>query len=145
MVEGGASGGASVSGGTLYDIESKTGDGRHVRYVRTRVLHLPDGTIVVKSVHTDSQPSTASSLTEYFMHNNPTPPTGDTSSQVSLPLNTTSPIATLYNYDQDRDAFAGLLIAKGRHWARGARLYEAPGLEIGHLGGGSESQRRRNH
>ena len=48
------------------------------------------------------------------MHNNPTPPTGDTNSQIVLPLIPASPIATtLYNYDQDRDAFAGLLIAKG--------------------------------
>ena len=50
VVEGGASGGASVSGGTLYDVESVAADGRAVR---SRVLHMPDDTIVVKSVQTD--------------------------------------------------------------------------------------------
>ena len=50
VVEGGASGGASVSGGTLYDVESVTQDGRAVR---SRVLYMPDGTIIVKSVQTD--------------------------------------------------------------------------------------------
>ncbi|MEE8159979.1 MAG: VWA domain-containing protein [Dehalococcoidia bacterium] len=49
-VEGGAGAGASVSGGTLYDIDSQSGDGR---VVRSRVLHMPDDTIVVKSVQTD--------------------------------------------------------------------------------------------
>ena len=49
-VNGGASGGASVSGGTLYDVESVAADGRAVR---SRVLHMPDGTIVVKSVQAD--------------------------------------------------------------------------------------------
>ncbi len=50
----------------------------------------------------------------FYLHNNPTPPVVDTNSQTNLPLDQTAPIATtLYNYDQDRDAFAGLLIAKG--------------------------------
>ena len=50
----------------------------------------------------------------YYLHNNPTPPVAATSSQTSLPL-TTGPalVATLHNYDQDRDAQSGLLIAKG--------------------------------
>ncbi len=48
------------------------------------------------------------------LHNNPTPPTGATSSQQDLPLDTDEPTApTLFNYDSDRDAFAGLLLAKG--------------------------------
>jgi hypothetical protein len=55
----------------------------------------------------------SSSLT-YYVHNNPTPPTGNTSSQTNLPLDQTSPTAaTLYNYDTNRDSFAGLVIAKG--------------------------------
>jgi hypothetical protein len=49
-----------------------------------------------------------------YLHNNPTPPVGATSSQTNLPLNTTAPSAgTLYNYDTNRDASAGLLIQKG--------------------------------
>ena len=48
------------------------------------------------------------------MHNNPTPPTGDTASQLVLPMDSTSPTAAvLYNYDTDRDTFPGLLIARG--------------------------------
>lgn len=48
------------------------------------------------------------------MHNNPTPPTGDTASQPVLPIGLTQPTASiLYNYDTDRDAYPGLVIAKG--------------------------------
>ncbi len=51
---------------------------------------------------------------DFYLHNNPTPPTGNTNSQAVLPTDATGPTATtLYNYDQNRDAFAGLLIAKG--------------------------------
>jgi len=50
----------------------------------------------------------------YYLHNNPSPPVGDTASQTLLPFNTTlSTATTLYNYDTDRDADAGLLIAAG--------------------------------
>ena len=50
----------------------------------------------------------------WYLHNNPTPPTGDTTSQAVLPLDQTLPTAaTLFNYDSDRDGAAGLLIAKG--------------------------------
>jgi hypothetical protein len=56
----------------------------------------------------------ASFATNYYLHNNPSPPTGNTASQTNLPLNETAPTATtLYNYDTNRDASAGLLIAKG--------------------------------
>ncbi len=51
---------------------------------------------------------------KYYLHNNPTPPTGDTASQAVLPLDPTSPTAaTRYNYDTDRDFDEGLHIAKG--------------------------------
>ena len=50
----------------------------------------------------------------WYLHNNPTPPTGDTVSQLNLPLNQTAPTAsTLYNYDTNRDANAGMLLPKG--------------------------------
>lgn len=49
-----------------------------------------------------------------YLHNNPTPPTGDTTSQTALPFDKLAPTATtLYNYDTDRDSSAGLLIVKG--------------------------------
>ena len=75
------------------------------------------GTVIIGSpqgVTASAYFSTASAENCYYLHNNPTPPTGATSSQASLPL-TTGPAleAILYNYDQDRDAQTGLLIVKG--------------------------------
>ncbi|MCP4960603.1 MAG: hypothetical protein GY925_15210 [Actinomycetia bacterium] len=62
----------------------------------------------------DSNEATATSIGVMYLHNNPSPPTADTSSQDLLPLDTSAPTATsLYNYDTDRDSFAGLVIAKG--------------------------------
>ena len=50
----------------------------------------------------------------YYLHNNPTPPVGDTSSQADLPLDTTVPTAfTHLNYDSDRDSSEGLVVGKG--------------------------------
>ena len=50
----------------------------------------------------------------WYLHNNPTPPTGDTNSQTDLPLDLTSPTAaTLFNYDSNRDSSEGLFIGKG--------------------------------
>jgi len=50
----------------------------------------------------------------YYLHNNPTPPTGDTLSQADLVMDTAFPRATvLHNYDSDRDAAAGRLVQKG--------------------------------
>ncbi len=49
-----------------------------------------------------------------YLHNNPTPPTGDTTSQTALPLDKLAPTATtLYNYDVNRDSSAGRLIVLG--------------------------------
>ena len=75
------------------------------------------GTVIIGSplgVTASAYFSIAGVETCYYLHNNPTPPTGATSSQASLPL-TTGPAleATLYNYDQNRDAQTGLLIFKG--------------------------------
>jgi len=40
--------------------------------------------------------------TTYYLHNNPTPPTGDTDAQKDLPMDEVQPSAlTLYNYDYD--------------------------------------------
>jgi hypothetical protein len=49
-----------------------------------------------------------------YLHHNPTPPVGDTSSQADLPLSYTVPTqTTLYNYDTDNDAEPGRMIIKG--------------------------------
>jgi predicted extracellular nuclease len=48
------------------------------------------------------------------LHNNPTPPTGNTPMQHPLPMDADTPTAsTLFNYDTDRDSSPGRLIQKG--------------------------------
>ncbi len=65
-----------------------------------------------ESANSSEASATVSQL--LYLHNNPSPPTGDTAAQLNLPLNTTAPTAaTLFNYDTNRDAFAGLILAKG--------------------------------
>ena len=50
----------------------------------------------------------------WYLHDDPSPPIADTTSQSILTLDPTAPGAgTLFNYDKDRDAEPGLLIAKG--------------------------------
>ena len=53
----------------------------------------------------------------FYLHNNPTPPTGDTASQPVLPIDGELPSAVpqlpeLYNFDSNRDGDPGLLLAK---------------------------------
>ena len=49
-----------------------------------------------------------------YLHDHPTPPTGDTTSRRDLPLDNGAPTAgELHNYDTDRDAFPGILVQKG--------------------------------
>ncbi len=46
--------------------------------------------------------------TTWYLHNNPTPPVGNTTAQFNLPLNATAPTAaTLYNYDTNCDSRVG--------------------------------------
>ena len=53
-------------------------------------------------------------VTCFYLHNDPTPPVGDTASHAILPLSgTESAVSTLDNYDTDRDAAPGLVIQKG--------------------------------
>ena len=50
----------------------------------------------------------------WYLHNNPSPPTGNTASQATLTMNQTAPTGTtIYNYDTDRDSYNGLLIKRG--------------------------------
>jgi len=50
----------------------------------------------------------------HYLHNNPSPPAGDTTSQADLTADASYPSAsTLYNYDTDRDANAGLVVLEG--------------------------------
>jgi hypothetical protein len=45
---------------------------------------------------------------DYFLHNNPTPPVGNTTAQANLTATTTAPTqATLYNYDTNCDSRTG--------------------------------------
>ena len=49
-----------------------------------------------------------------YLHNNPSPPTADTTASQGLPVDTIRPTATtLYNYDTDRDGDVGRLLQKG--------------------------------
>ncbi len=49
-----------------------------------------------------------------YLHNDPSPPTGDTSSQPNLPMDRWRPTrGVLYNYDADNDADAGRIILHG--------------------------------
>ena len=85
------------------------------------MMSLATYTGVTRSVFIDDELSTDDAIsmwmnTKYYLHNNPTPPTGDTNSQAVLPLGPifVAPTATtLYDYDQDRDGNAGLFILKG--------------------------------
>ena len=74
-----------------------------------------------------------------YLHNNPTPPNGDTLSQEILPLNSAAPTSSvLYNYDTDRDSTPGLMIqqggtgpsetdpAKHQHWRAPALSVDVP-------------------
>ena len=71
----------------------------------TIALSVPGG--VSDSAYFDAPPC-------FYLHNDPTPPTGDTVSQSLLPMDDIKPSATtLYNYDTNRDTAAGLVILKG--------------------------------
>lgn len=49
----------------------------------------------------------------YYLHNNPTPPVGNTTAQADLLMNTTAPTSgTLYNYDTDRDSELGIRLIR---------------------------------
>ena len=49
-----------------------------------------------------------------YLHNNPSPPIGNTTSQSLLPLDVVVPLGlTLFNYDLNRDSDPGLMIQKG--------------------------------
>lgn len=71
------------------------------------------GSTAVPTATPTPPPSTPNNLV-FYLHNNPTPPTGNTTSQPVLPLNQNSPTASvLYNYDTDRDSQPGRVIQKG--------------------------------
>jgi hypothetical protein len=87
------------------------------------MAHLTRGAIVVAAVVvlvagtpvTDArfigQASTTGAVatrTWFFLHNNPSPPTGTTTAQPNLAMNAVAPTATtLFNYDTDADALPG--------------------------------------
>jgi hypothetical protein len=56
---------------------------------------------------------TLGTATTWYLHNNPTPPTGNTAAQFNLALNATVPTATtLYNYDTGCESCAGRSIRR---------------------------------
>jgi serine/threonine-protein kinase len=63
-----------------------------------------------------STPATLGSILSgpLYLHNYPSPPSGDTSAQASLPMDAIAASSeALFNYDTNRDGEAGLLIQKG--------------------------------
>ena len=80
------------------------------------------GTRVVLAHLTDTAAGTGSTFatgawavaTTWYLHNNPTPPTANTTAQLNLPLHATAPTATtLYNYDTNCDSRAGRRLTRG--------------------------------
>lgn len=69
-------------------------------------------------------PTTSGTLT-YYLHNNPTPPTGDTDAQANLHMDEVQPTATnLYNYDQNYDSNVGRRIEESEGGPDGLELKE---------------------
>ncbi len=72
----------------------------------------PTATATATSTPT-ATPTSPALAGQFYLHNNPSPPSGDTASQLNLPLDSTAPTAgTLFNYDSDRDSFPGLEMKK---------------------------------
>ena len=80
------------------------------------------GTHVVLARLVDAAPVTGNTFatgtwvtaTTWYLHNNPTPPTGATAAQFNLALNTTAPTATtLFNYDTGCDSRIGRVVKRG--------------------------------
>jgi hypothetical protein len=73
----------------------------------------------------DASVTTSASFaaTTYYLHNAPTPPTGDTNAQANLTMDATAPSASvLFNYDQNQDAVTGRVVVKGGSGATEATL-----------------------
>ena len=73
-----------------------------------------EGYFYFDDIQIEYSPSDVASGSTFYLQNDPVPAQGDTSSHAVLPLNKTAPTSgTLYNYDNNRDAVPGLLLAKG--------------------------------
>jgi len=63
---------------------------------------------------TPTPPPAGGALWALYLHNNPSPPLGDTTSQPTLPCDPVLPLGpTLYNYDIDHDSDPGRFIQRG--------------------------------
>lgn len=59
----------------------------------------------------------------FFLHNRPTPPTGDTAARANLDMDAVTPLqTTLFNYDTNRDSLPGRRIRPGGRGATETRL-----------------------
>jgi hypothetical protein len=86
--------------------------GASLAYGGTRVAlaRFTDATAVVGTFAT----GTWSTPTTWFLHNNPTPPTANTTAQFNLSLSPNVPTsATLFNYDTNCDSRAGRSLVRG--------------------------------
>ena len=67
----------------------------------------------------------ASGNPTYYLHNNPTPPSGDTDAQANLPMAEDNPeVETFYNYDQNYDSNPGRKIEESDGGPDGLELKE---------------------
>jgi len=70
-------------------------------------------------------PTADNTTLTYYLHNNPTPPTGDTDAQPNLPMDEVQPTAeNLYNYDQNFDSSPGRRVEESRGGPDGLELKE---------------------
>ncbi len=84
-----------------------------VAFAGTRVVlaRFSDTTAVASTTFATG---TWSVTTTWYLHNNPTPPTANTTAQFNLPLNAAAPsAAVLRNYDTNCDSRAGRSITRG--------------------------------
>jgi hypothetical protein len=71
------------------------------------------------------QMPTGSGTLTYYLHNNPTPPIGDTDAQANLPMDNVQPTAEdLYNYDQNFDSNPGRRVEESIGGPDGLELKE---------------------
>ena len=97
----------------------------------TVLVAVPGG--IHDSAYFDGSPQ----RTCFYLHNNPTPPDGDTGSQPVLPMSATPPTAAkLFNYDNDRDSASGVQILKGGNGANESNPLKYQAWRSGALAGG---------
>lgn len=115
----------------------------HVVWTLNGASEVPGSEDIIVNVASGANPSVTATATDsltigpagivLLLHNDPSPPTGDTTSQVNLDMDVTDPtVETLYNYSTDKDTDPGRFLDKGGSTDENAKakminwLYQAP-------------------